>query len=88
MGVNDPNAPFNQVDIIDEYDMIIEECDWITDEMLENEYSELYEAIDIAVANNKPEKYMNRKEKHKFLTDNAKQIAKDFYDEYLIIKKR
>lgn len=47
-GKNDPNAPFNQVDWIDQHNLIVNECDWITDEMLENDdiYFKLQEVLE------------------------------------------
>ena len=39
-GVHDPNAPFNQTDWVDDMRYVIDECDWLTDEILDDPETE------------------------------------------------
>jgi len=45
MGINDPSAPFNQVDLDDTHPYLMERCLWVTDEIWENDYEQLEQAV-------------------------------------------
>lgn len=81
MGLNDPNAPFNQVDLVDYYAPVIDISDWITDEMLENENSlnNLVDALDNAFS-----LLLKREtgEKIKLMQTHAKWISELAHIEY------
>jgi len=80
MGVNDPNAPFNQTDWVEQYDMILDKCEWITDEMLENDktYKELEDLLDNIITDLSEYSYLPKKALYRWLCDNAERIAKIF----------
>jgi hypothetical protein len=47
-GQYSPDAPFNQADICDLYGPVIDTCEWITDEMLDEDetYYKLFDSIE------------------------------------------
>jgi hypothetical protein len=82
MGVHDSNAPFNQVDWVDEYHDIIVHCNWLTDDMIGDDetYCKLgeiiSETIEIYIGDNlRFGKFYGRRVMQDFIKDNAKEIA-------------
>jgi hypothetical protein len=82
MGLHDPNAPINQVDWSESYaSYVVDKCDWITDEMVENE--KVYDAlgkifgkiIETHFNNNKI--YSNTQKFH-YTKANADKLANEF----------
>ena len=78
MGLNDPNAPFNQVDWVDFYDPLLDHCEWITDEMIDDdtEYAKLGEAFDRAYTKFVGDKWIPKREIIQFMVENAGELAK------------
>lgn len=85
-GVHDPSAPFNQTEWTEQFSPIIDECDWITDEMLDDDdtYFKLGEVLTERVMPKyiDPEKYYPKGETYVIMTEKAKEIAQDFKKEY------
>lgn len=83
-GKYDPNAPFNQVSWVEQYENIIDQCDWITDEMLEDD--DIYQYLGIILENIVDkfigEKYYNRKDKYAFLLSKKDEITTEFKTQY------
>lgn len=78
MGVNDQNAPFNQTDWTEEFYPILDECDWITDEMLDDKNTR--EALGEIICSELtkfmvPQKYYPTKELYRLKLLRAKEIA-------------
>lgn len=85
MGVNDPNAPFNQTDWVEQFSMVIDECDWITDEMLEDleTYNKLEKIITEVVKEFiDPDQYWTSKQKYKILMESRIEISTKFKEAY------
>jgi hypothetical protein len=82
-GQYSPDAPFNQADICDLYGPVIDTCEWITDEMLDEDetYFKLFdsieeaweEATDLEISIN--DRYLSSKQKYKFMTEHAKRLG-------------
>jgi len=89
MGVNDPNAPFNQTDWVEQYDMILDKCEWVTDEMLENDktYKELGDLLDNVIHGWNEYSFLPMKEFNKWLCDNAVKLAHKFKYEWALKNK-
>lgn len=85
MGVNDPNAPFNQIDWVEEYGDVLDQCDWITEEMLENEntYRNLGNTFEKVIRENQTLGYFSsRMLFYKWLRDNSDLLASKIKQEY------
>ena len=84
MGLHDPNAPFNQVDWVEMYDPILDHCEWITDEMIDDdkEFEKLGEAFDRAYSSFVGDRYIPRRETRSFMLENAGELAKLALTEY------
>lgn len=82
MGVHDPNAPFNQIDWVEEFEEVLCHCLWLTDIMLDVDktYKELGKLMDDAACEvlNLNNRYYTTKEKYQALKDNAEKIADCF----------
>lgn len=77
-GINDPSAPFNQIDWAEQYESALDKCDWITEEMLSNdaEYQKLGELMEKAHQSLlDPKKYYGSQSQYEFIRDNAQAIA-------------
>jgi hypothetical protein len=84
MGINDPNAPFNQIDWCEEFESVLEHCDWLNNQTLEIDRT--YEMLEklmydsACVILNLDNRHYTAKEKHQALTENAEKIAIHFSD--------
>ena len=80
MGVNDPNAPFNQIDWVEEYEPILDKCQWVTETMLENDntYRQLGNIISEIVTKRFDDKYYSSKEKYQIIKDESVILATEF----------
>lgn len=76
MGLNDPDAPFNQQDWVDFYEPILDKCYFITDEVLDNDeaYMELENIFAKAVNNHMGDKFIPRKQIREYLIQNRDAI--------------
>ena len=80
MGVNDPSAPFNQVDLDDKYPYLMERCLWVTDEIWENNYEQLEQAVEQVYNEECPESAQtNRREMKLWEMDNAERLSSQVY---------
>jgi len=77
MGLNDPNAPFNQTDWIDTYEPILDKCEWITDDMIENDdcYQKLGDIFHKVFSDYVGNKFIPKNELRKFMVENATNIS-------------
>jgi hypothetical protein len=74
MGLNDPNAPFNQTLFEDEFAPVFDLCDWITEEMLEDDtvFPVLGSIFEEEVSKIlEPDRYYTAKERYALLKENA-----------------
>lgn len=89
-GKNDPNAPFNQVDWDDQFHEVLDECEEITEEILDEDYNELGIAMmtafeEVASRELKNER-MSYKQIYKFVTERHNEIRQEFRNRYKVLK--
>ena len=85
MGIHDPNAPFNKIDWTEVFDAALNRCEWITEEMLDDDNThELLGNLITEISEEfiLPEKYYTSKEKYQLLIDNADAMAARLAEEY------
>jgi hypothetical protein len=76
-GANDPFAPFNQLDLDDIYSDVLAKCDWITEEIYENEYNALETAFSFVMSLETPKQVLyNNKANRNCQKDNAIELSK------------
>ena len=90
MGINDPNAPFNQHDWVEFYEPILNHCEWITDDMLENDatYEQLENIFDKVYMDSVGDGYIPRREILQYLKNNAKKLSELVKHEYELLEKK
>ena len=89
MGLNDPDAPFNQTEWIDTYEPILDKCDWVTEKMItdDNSYQKLGETFDYVFSDFVGDRFIPKKELRKFMEDNAITIANIVKSKFYEIEK-
>jgi hypothetical protein len=86
-GANDPSAPFNQVDLDDKHGHILEKCDWLTDEMYEEDYQVLCEAMETVIDEHVPNNLTyDQLHSRSWERDNAEFLAEHLLLKYEEIK--
>lgn len=91
-GVNDPNAPFNQIDMEDYYAPVIEVSEWITDDMLNDDEKRfiLEECLDSAYTllledneSKGEETYLPKQKQFVLMKSNDEWLSKVAHDLYV-----
>lgn len=84
-GKNDPNAPFNQTDFAEEFSDVLDYCDWVTDEMWNDDkvVDKIGKIIYGVVESFFPDdKYFTTKEKYLFIKEHSKVMADKLKEAY------
>lgn len=84
MGVNDPNAPFNQTDWVEQYEPVLDKCEWVTEEMLDDDstYEKLGAIFDRVITEKSEYSFLRRKEFYAWLSENAETLSDKIKQEY------
>lgn len=86
MGINDPNAPFNESEWTDYYTPVLDISDWITEEMLQDDktYKLLGQVFDdvFILLLEKNNTYFNGKEKIVLMMNHAEELSREAYALY------